>query len=83
MRHPLGQRMPGCRTLAIEGSKSIRVTSAGRHKKCYTSVLGALADGTKLPVLVLLPGVRPPPKDDIPHGILIHVWIRVGQKELV
>ncbi len=39
----------------------------------FTVSLGALADGTKLPVMVLLPGVRPPKAHDIPPGVIIHM----------
>lgn len=55
------------------GANTVSVKSTGKHKMRYTTKLAALADGTKLPVLVLLPGVRPPKQDIIPRGVVIHM----------
>lgn len=70
---PVWLEMPGTTTLEKVGADTVSVASAGKHKMRYTAKLAAFADGTKLPVLVLLPGVRPPKKDIVPHGIIIHM----------
>jgi hypothetical protein len=70
---PVWLEMPGSSTLNVTGADTVSVRSAGKHKMRYTTKLVAMADGTKLPVLVLLPGVRPPKREDVPHGILIHM----------
>jgi hypothetical protein len=70
---PVWLEMPGRSTLEHTGTNTISVTTAGQEKKRYTVILTALADGTKLPVFVLLPGVRPPPKQDIPPGIITYM----------
>ena len=70
---PVWLEMPGTSTLEYSGGKEVSVSSAGQQKKRFTVVLGALADGSKLPVFALLPGVRPPAKQMIPAGVIIHM----------
>ena len=70
---PTWLEMPGSTTLEDIGTKTVSVRSAGKHKVRYTSKLAAMADGTKLPVLVLLPGVRPPKREDVPRGVVVHM----------
>ena len=65
---PVWLEMPGKYTLDFVGADDVTVKSMGQEKKRYTVKLAGLADGTKLPPMVLLPGVRPPPKADIPAG---------------
>jgi hypothetical protein len=40
-------------------------------KERLTVTLAAYADGTKLPPLVHLPGVRPLPKNEVPNGVVV------------
>ena len=70
---PVWLEMPGKSTLNEAGKKAVSVTSTGHDIKRYTVILAALADGTKLTPLVLLPGVCPPPSTDIPTGIAIYM----------
>ena len=70
---PVWLEMPGKSTLNEAGKKEISVSSTGHEKKRYTVLLAALADGTKLTPLVLLPGVRPPPTASVPAGIAIYM----------
>ena len=70
---PVWFEMPGKSTLAECGEKEIRVTSTGHEKEKFTITLSAYADGTKLPPLVHLSGVRPPPKNEIPAGVVIYM----------
>ena len=70
---PVWFEMPGKSTLAECGGKEICVTSTGHEKEKLTVTLSAYADGTKLPPLVHLSGVRPPPKNEIPAGVVIYM----------
>ena len=70
---PIWLEMPGKITLEHSGAKQVSAVMAGQEKKRYTVILTALADGTKRPVFVLLPGVRPPVKHDIPRGVIIYM----------
>ena len=65
---PVWMEMPGKSTLNFRGEHEVSVSSTGHEKQRLTVTLGAYADGTKLSPLVLLPGLRPPPKEDIPAG---------------
>ncbi|ELT90523.1 hypothetical protein CAPTEDRAFT_150149 [Capitella teleta] len=65
--------MPCSGTAHIEGVKSEGVVGNGQRKRRYTTILGAYADGTKLPPFVLLPGKRSPPSGTVPAGLLIHM----------
>lgn len=66
---PIWVDMPGNYTLEAQGSKSINMKSTGHEKSRITVMLAALADGTKLPPMVLFKGVRP--LKQIPPGLLI------------
>ncbi len=71
---PVWLEMPGTSTMDFEGAKSVSMSSTGQHKKRFTCILAGLSDRTKLPIMVLLPGVRAPKLEDIPAGVIIHVW---------
>jgi hypothetical protein len=66
---PIWIDMPGTHTLAPIGEMTESLKTTGHEKSRITVMLSALADGTKLPPLVLLKGVKPPP--EIPSGIQI------------
>ena len=68
---PVWIEMPGKSTLELKGKKGVRMMSTGHEKERITVVLSALADETKLAPFVLLPGIRPLPKEDIPSGIQV------------
>jgi hypothetical protein len=70
---PTWLEMSGTSTMEMKGAKRVTVGSMGQHKKRFITILGALADGTKLPPLVLLPGVRQPANGVVPPGILVHM----------
>lgn len=70
---PIWLEMPGKSTLVIKGNKTISVMSTGHEKERVTVMLAAYADETKMSPFVLLPGVRPLPKTDIPSGIAVHM----------
>lgn len=64
---PLWVDMPGNYTMETVGTKSVMLKSTGHEKSRFTVMLAALADGTKLPPLVLFKGVRRP--QQIPTNI--------------
>ena len=68
---PVWFQMPGKSTLAESGEKEVRVATTGHEKERLTVTLAAYADGTKLPPLVHLPGVRPLPKNEVPNGVVV------------
>lgn len=70
---PVWMEMPGKSTLDTIGSKSFSVTSTGHEKERLSVMLSAYTDGTKMSPFVLLPGVKPLPKTDIPNGIVVHM----------
>ena len=47
------------------------MATTGHEKERLTVTLAAYADGTKLPPLVHLPGVRPLPKNEVPNGVVV------------
>lgn len=61
--------MPGESTLEETGTRTVAVRTTGHDKDKVTVMLGALADGTKLPPLVIFKGVRPPKY--VPSGIVV------------
>lgn len=66
---PIWIDMPGASTLDSVGSKTVSVKTTGHEKSRITVMLSAMADGTKLPPMVLLKGVRRP--KEIPSGIQV------------
>jgi hypothetical protein len=71
--------MAGSHTLHTKGSRTVLVKTTGHEKDKLTVALAAMADGKKLPPLVILKGVRPPKSEDIPSGIRVFMtsngWI--------
>lgn len=70
---PVWLEMPGKSTLNVRGAHEVSVSSTGHEKQRITVTLGAYADGTKLAPLVLLPGLRPLPRNDVPSGIITYM----------
>ena len=66
---PVWVDMPGEYTLELKGTRSVTMKTTGYEKSRITVMLAAMADGTKLPPMVLFKGVRPP--KEIPLGIHI------------
>ena len=56
---PIWLYMSGTYTLQEQGSKTVSLQTTGHEKSRVTVMLAALADGTKLPPMVLFKGVRP------------------------
>ena len=65
--------MPGNSTLHHKGEKTVIIRTTGHEKDKITVVLAAMADGRKLPPVVILKGKREPPACDIPRGVLVRM----------
>ena len=63
--------MPGNSTLHHKGDKTVIIRTTGHEKETVTVILAAMADGRKLPPVVVLKGKREPAAADIPQGVLV------------
>ena len=68
---PVYLDMPGTKTIDNIGEKTIALKTTGHEKQRVTVMLAGLADGTKLPPVVILKGVRLP--REIPSGIVVEM----------
>ena len=64
--------MPSSRTMNKAGAKTVFVRTSGHEKVRFTTVLGCMADGTKLKPMVIFKG-KTMPKENFPPGIVVHV----------
>lgn len=62
----------GNTTINKKGEKTILVKTTGHEKQHFTVVLACLADGTKLPPMIIFKR-KTMPKDKFPPGVVIHV----------
>jgi len=62
-------------TLEKRGSSSINIKTTGHERSTFTVILGCMADGTKLPPVVIFK-LKNIPREDFPHG----VHVRVNEK---
>lgn len=62
---------PGTRTYDSKGSKQIKAVTAGGEKTKISALFCASADGTKLPVLVLLPRKTPLKDFVVPDNVIV------------
>jgi len=60
------------KTVDGKDGKTVMIKTSGNEKTRYTVVLACCADGTKLPPLLIFKR-KTLPKDEIPHGIFVHV----------
>jgi len=64
--------MAGFRTVNKKGDKTVRVKTTGSEKAHFTVILSCLADGTKLPAMVIFKR-KTMPKDKLPSGVNVAV----------
>ena len=69
---PLNFDMPSSSTVNKIGEKSILIKTTGHEKTHFTVVLTCMADGTKLPPMVIFKR-KLMPKQKFPSGIVLHV----------
>ena len=60
------------RTVDCVGSKTVSVRTTGHEKTHFTTVLACMADGTKLPPMVIFKR-KTMPKEKFPVGVIVHV----------
>ena len=64
--------LPSNRTVDCVGSKTVSVRTTGHEKTHFTTVLACMADGTKLPPMVIFKR-KTMPKEKFPVGVIVHV----------
>ena len=64
--------LPSNRTLDCIGSKTVAVRTTGHERSHFTTVLACMADGTKLPPMVIFKR-KTMPKEKFPSGVVVHV----------
>ena len=69
---PMNFDMPLSRTVDTLGNKSILIKTTGNEKNHFTVVLACMADGSKLPPMIIFKR-KTMPKEKIPSRIVMHV----------
>jgi hypothetical protein len=64
--------LPANRTVDSVGAKTVAVRTTGHEKSHFTTVLACMADGTKLPPMVIFKR-KTMPKEKFPSGVVVHV----------
>ena len=62
--------MPNSTTIEQRNTKTVSILSTGHERSNFTVVLGCLADGTKLPPVIIFKLVNVPRKK-FPDGVII------------
>ena len=70
---PLWFDRPRKRTVDFRGIKTVLSKTTGKEKLRYTVVLAALANGTKLPPMIIFKGLKKVPKGTFPKDVVIEV----------
>ena len=78
---PIWVDMPGDYTIEQIGKKTISMKSTGNEKSRITVMLCAMADGSKVPPMVLFKGVRPPTEK--PPGVIVKMTPQAWANEEV
>ena len=76
---PTNFDMPLTRTVDTSGKKTFLIKTTGYEKNHFTVVLACIADGNKLPPIIIFKR-KTMPKEEIPSGVIVHVheWIKVA-----
>ena len=69
---PMFFYLPSNRTVDSLGNKTITIKTTGHERTHFTTVLCCMADGTKLPPMVIFMR-KTIPKEKFPPGVIIHV----------
>jgi len=74
--------LPSNTTIEQSGSKTISILSTGHERSNFTVVLACLADGTKLPPVIIFK-LKKIPQEEFSEGIIIHTnfegWINENE----
>ena len=68
------------RSVARKGQKNVPIKTTGHEKYHFTVVLACLADGTKLPPVVMFKR-KTKPKDPVPRGVIVRVHPKAWMDE--
>ena len=73
--------MPLTRTVDTSGKKTVSIKTTGNEKNHFAVVLACMADGNKLPPMIIFKR-KTMPKEEIPSGVIVHVhekgWMDQG-----
>ena len=79
---PMAFNLPSNTTIEQSGSKTISILSTGHERSNFTVVLACLADGTKLPPVIIFK-LKKIPQEEFSEGIIIHTnfegWINENE----
>jgi len=67
---PLSFNLPNSTTIEQRDTKTVSILSTGHERSNFTVVLGCLADGTKLPPVIIFKLVNVP-REEFPDGVII------------
>ncbi|CAG8827746.1 13801_t:CDS:1, partial [Dentiscutata erythropus] len=67
---PLAFDMPSNVTIDTKGNKTISIRTCGYEKSCFTVVLACMADGRKLPPMIIFK-LKNVPRLEFPQGVII------------
>ena len=67
---PLSFNLPSNTTIEHSGSKTVSILSTGHERSNFTVVLACLADGTKLPPVIIFK-LKKVPREEFPDGVII------------
>ena len=70
---PMWFDMPSKRTIDFRGVKTVPSKTTGKQKLRYTVVLCAMANGTKLPPIIIFKGLKKIPRGPFPKDIVVTV----------
>lgn len=81
---PMAFNLPSNTTVEQRGTKTISILSTGHERANFTVVLSCLADGTKLPPVIIFKLVNVP-REEFPNGVIIRAnkegWM--NEKEMI
>jgi hypothetical protein len=67
---PMSFNLPSNTTVEQSGSKTVSILSTGHERSNFTVVLACLADGTKLPPVIIFK-LKKIPREEFPEGVVI------------
>jgi transposase-like protein len=81
---PVAFDLPNSYTLEKRGSNTINIKTTGHERSTFTVVLGCMADGSKLPPVVIFK-LKNIPRETFPNGIFVRVNAKgwVNEDEMI
>ena len=79
---PVTFDLPSSYTLEKRGSSTINIKTTGHERSTFTVILGCMADGTKLPPVVIFK-LKNVPRETFPDGIFVRTnekgWVNENE----